>query len=274
MVIRTFAIYALLSLSLFASTLDESIRSLVDKEIYERHQKLIKILFEDSKSFMRGGSADSVKVAKTLEENGLLKLILKNSKNIELTFAYSGENPIFFLKAMNDTLRKMGISFFLIKEAKLDKNGFVWSISFESKIVPDPVLLSKRLSKLNIMIEDLKRQDDTHWFYRVDMSRAAIPAKILNAGENFQLVRPIRPVWFNVSKIKRLILRESPGSHWYADVVVYDKMLHILSMRQNDTRTRYLNLKLPPDAVYVKVSDRFTLENLKSGLQITAKGEK
>jgi len=71
-----------------------------------------------------------------------------------------------------------------------------------------------------------------------------------------------------------LVVRELPGSHWYADVVVYDKMLHILSMKQNDTRTHYLSLKLPPDAVYVKIGDRFTLENLRSGLKLTAKGER
>lgn len=272
--IRFILVSFLVTASLLGGVLEDSIKSLVDDGTYKKHQKLIKILFEDFKFYMRGGNVDNVKVVKTLEENGLLNLILPNSKNIELKFAYSGENPLFFVKSMNDTLQKMGISFYLIREAKLDKNGFIWTISFEAKIVPDPVLLAKRLAKYNISINSLERKDSTHWFYRIDMNNAILPTRVLQAGENFQLVRPIRPVWFNVSKIKRLILRESPGSHWYADVVVYDKMLHILSMRQNDTRTRYLNLKLPPDAVYVKVSDRFTLENLKSGLQITAKGEK
>jgi len=260
--------------SLAAGVLEDSIRSLIDESTYKKHQKLIHILFEDSNYYMRGGNVDSVKVVKTLEENGLLNLILPESKNIVLKFAYSGENPLFFMKSMNDTLQKMGISFFLTREAKLDKNGLFWTISFEARIVPDPVLLAKRLAKYNIVISSLGRKDSTHWFYRIDMNNAILPTRVLQAGENFQLICPIRPVWFNVSKIKRLILRERPGSHWYADVVVYDKMLHILSMKQNDTRTRYLNLKLPPDAVYVKVGDRFTLENLKSGLQITAKGEK
>jgi len=273
-VIRFLFVSLLVTVSLTAGILDDGIRSLVDNRTYKNHQKLIHVLFEDHKYYMRGGSIDSVKVAKTLEENGLLNLILPNPENIELTFAYSGENPLFFVKSMNDTLQKMGISFFLIRKAKLDKNGFVWTISFETRIVPDPVLLAERLAKQNILIDSLERKDDTHWFYRIDMSRAILPAKLLHADENFQIVRPIRPIWFNVSKIKRLILRERPGSHWYADVVVYDKMLHILSMKQNDTRTRYLSLRLPPDAVYVKVSDRFTLENLKSGLQVTAKGEK
>jgi len=273
-VIRFFFVSVVFALSLTAGILEDSIRSLVGENMYKKHYKLIHVLFEDSNIYIRGGSVDSVKVAKTLEENGLLSLILPSSENIELKFAYSGENPLFFVKVMNDTLQKMGISFFLTKSAKLDKNGFVWTISFTARIIPDPVLLAKRLSEYNISINSLERQNSTHWFYRIDMNNAVLPIRVMQAGENFQLIRPIRPVWFNVSKIKRLILRERPGSHWYADVVVYDKMLHILYMKQNDTRTRYLNLKLPSDAVYVKVSDRFTLENLKSGLVISAKGEK
>ena len=274
MVIRYFFVSIILTLSLIAGALEDSIRSLVDESTYKKHQKLIHILFENRNLYVRGGIIDSIKVAKTLEENGLLNLILPKSKNIELKFAYSGGNPLFFIKSMSDTLQRMGISFFLVKEAKLDKNGFTWTIGFTAKIVPDPVLLAKRLAKYNISIDFLERKDSTHWFYRIDMNSAVLPIRVLQAEEDFQLIRPIRPVWLNVSKIKRLILKESPGSHWYGDVVIYDKMLHVLSMKQSDTRTRYLNLKLPSDAVYVKIGDRFTLENLKSGLQITAKGER
>jgi len=138
----------------------------------------------------------------------------------------------------------------------------------------DPSMIAKRLAKHQIEIAELERLEATRWRYRVDMSNARINAKVIEAGSVEKIIRPIRPIWIDVSQIKRLIIRELPGSHWYADVVVYDKMLHILSMKQNDTRTRYLNLKLPPDAVYVKISDRFTLENLRSGLKLTAKGER
>ncbi len=259
---------------LVADTVLQKVESLMDEETYRSHSKLISLLFEDEASFMKSSSVDMVKVATTLEENGLLDLSLPSAREVELSFEYSGENPLFFMKLMMDTLRNMGLTFMLTKSARLDKEGFVWTVAFESKSVPDPVLLAKRLEKYSATVTDLQRLDAARWRYRIDMSRADIAAKPIYAGESIRIVRPIRPVWMEVSRIKRLIIRELPGSHWYADVVVYDKMLHILSMKQSDTRTRYLSLKLPADAAYVKIGDRFTLENLRSGVKLTAKGEK
>jgi len=273
-VVKKVVLSLLCSSLLFGETLMESVQSLMDPSTYNAHKKLIALLFEEEEAFHKGSHFDRVKIASVLEENGLLDLMLPTAKEIELTFEYGGENPLFFMKMMSDMLRNMGLSFVLTKRAVLDKNGFVWTVIFESKMVPDPVLIAKRLAKHQIEIAELERLEATRWRYRVDMSNARIDAKVIEAGSVEKIVRPVRPVWIDVSQIKRLIIRELPGSHWYADVVVYDKMLHILSMKQNDTRTRYLNLKLPPDAVYVKISDRFTLENLRSGLKLTAKGER
>lgn len=259
---------------LFANPVLQKVHSLLDEDTYASHSKLITLLFEDEASYMKSSSVDMIKVATTLEENGLLKLSLPSAQQIELTFEYGGENPLFFMKLMTDTLRNMGLSFVLTKQAKLDKDGFSWTVTFEAKSVPDPVLLAKRLEKNRAVVTDLERLESTQWRYRIDMSDAVVSAQSIHAGQSVKIVRPIRPVWMEVSRIKRLVIRELPGSHWYADVVVYDKMLHILSMKQNETRTRYLSLRLPADAAYVKISDRFTLENLRSGVKLTAKGEK
>lgn len=264
----------LLTASVYAQAVLEKVRSLMDEQTYASHSKLVSLLFEDEDSYMKSSSVDMVKVAKTLEENGLLKLSLPSVQQVELTFEYGGENPLFFMKLMSDTLRNIGLSFILTKEAKLDKDGFVWTILFESKTVPDPVLLAKRLEKNRAEVLDLERIEANIWRYRIGTQSAKIDAKPIEPGEVVKAVRPVRPVWIDVSRIKRLVIREMPGSHWYADVVVYDKMLHILSMKQSDKRTRYLNLKLPADAEYVKISDRFTLENLRSGVKLTAKGER
>ncbi|WP_456403104.1 hypothetical protein [Hydrogenimonas sp.] len=265
----------LLALAAFGDNIVmDRVRTLMDEETFAAHKKLIDLLFEDQNSYMRSSSVDMVKVATTLEENGLLNLALPSARQIELIFEYGGENPLFFMKLMTDTLRNMGLSFILTKEARLEKEGFVWRVTFESKTVPDPVLLAKRLEKNRAVVTDLERLDAAEWRYRIEMDGAVVDAKPIRAGESLKIVRPIRPVWMEVGAIKRLIIRELPGSHWYADVVVYDKMLRILSMKQNETRTRYLNLRLPADAAYVKIGDRFTLENLRSGLKLTAKGEK
>ncbi len=246
----------------------------MDAREYRAHQKLIGLLFENEREYKKGSSYDMVKVARTLEENGLLKLSLPQAQRVALTFEYSGENPLFFMKIMNDTLRNIGLSFVLTTHAALGSDGFNWQVSFVSKRVPSPVILAQRLQKRGASIEEIVREDAAHWRYRIDMSGAKIAAIPILAGEVKKIVRPVRTVWLDISHIKRLIVSELPGSHWFPDLVVYDKMLRILSIKQSDERVRYVTLALPSEAVYAKIGDRFTLENIRSGLRVAAKGER
>ncbi len=262
----------LLAVGLYADSLLERVSLLMDPSDYDSHKKLIALLFEDETAFRAGPDYDMVKIATVLEENGLLRLSLGENEEIGLIFEYEGENPLFFMKLIADTLRSLGLSSVLTKRASFDENGFVWRVGFVSSSVPDPVLIAERLKKRDAKVTDIERVDAALWRYRVDLNEADMSALSMEAGDVRKIVRPVRPVWIDVSHIRKLTIRELPGSHWHADVVVYDKMLHILSMRQNDTRTRFMRLRLPGDAAYVKISDRFTLENLRSGLKLNAQG--
>ena len=143
-----------------------------------------------------------------------------------------------------------------------------------SEGVPDPVLLGNRLKSFGVAVREIERLERGTWRYFLDLTRTVFPALSIEPSETKKVVRPVRPVWIDVSRIRDLTIRELPGSHWYPDVVVYDKMLKILSLRQRDARTRYLHLRLPSDAAYVKIGDRFTLENLRSGLRLSARGSR
>lgn len=267
-------IWIVLTASLVASTLTEKVQSLLDEKSYHSHRKLIALLFEDEAAYRTDTGYDMVKIATVLKENGLLHLKLPSAATIELIFEQSGGNPLFFMKAVGDTLHNVGISSFLTKRAALDEQGFTWSVVVRSDVIPDPVRIAERFEKRLVKTVDIERIDATHWRYRIDMLHAKIDAIPIEAGEIKKVVRPVRPVWIDVSRVRRLAIRELPGAHWHSDVVVYDKMLHILSMKQSDARTRYVRLRLPKDAAYVKISDRFTLENLRSGLRLDAQGER
>ena len=272
--VKKLCLLLLLVVGIQADTLFERVASLMDPADYDSHRKLIALLFENESEYRVGSDYDMVKIATVLEENGLLKLKLERSEEIDLTFENSGENNLFFMKVVEDTLRSLGLSSVLTKRATLDENGFVWQVAYVSNSVPDPVMIANRLVKKGARVTNIERIAAADWRYRIDLDDAKVDAMPIGSGEVKKIVRPVRPVWVDVSHIKRLTIRELPGSHWYADVVVYDKMLHILSMRQNDTRTRFMRLRLPSDAAYVKISDRFTLENLRSGLKLDAHGER
>jgi hypothetical protein len=269
-------LFALLLIALWgvADTAVERAASLLDDATYGSHRKLIALLFEDDRRFRLGSGYDMVKIATVLEENGLLHLKLPTFTTVEIAFEYGGENPLFFMKQVDETLRNVGVSSFMTRSARLEREGFTWSVRFKTDAIPDPVLIAKRFARTGARVTDIERVERNRWRYRVDMSGARIPALAMEAGDIRKVVRPVRPVWIDVSKIRRLTIRELPGSHWYADVAVYDKMLRILSVKQNDTRTRYMRLRLPSDAAYVKISDRFTLENLRSGVKLSAQGER
>ncbi|WP_201352422.1 hypothetical protein [Hydrogenimonas urashimensis] len=271
---KKFFLIALTALWLFADSAVERAALLLDDATVRSHKRLIALLFEDDGRFRHGSGYDMVKIASVLKENGLLHLKLPRFETVELTFESGAGNPLFFMKAVDEVLRSLGMASFMSRHARLDGNGFIWRVAFRTDAVPDPVLMAKRFAKRGAEVVDMQRLEGGQWRYRIDMSRARIEAVLVHAGDIRKIVRPVRPVWVDVSKIKNLTIQELPGSHWYADVVVYDKMLRILSIKQNDTRTRYVRLRLPSDAAYVKIGDRFTLENLRSGVKLSARGER
>jgi hypothetical protein len=268
--VKRLVLLSILVPSLWADLFDQ-VRAMLSPEAYASHRKLIALLFENPRAYCDEEGCDPVRIAATLRDNGLLDVSLPRREEVVLTMECAGEHPLFFMKAVEDTLQKMGLTGWLTKEARMDENGFGWSVTYRSGNVPDPVKMAERLKRMGVRVAEIERLEATHWRYRLDMGNAKLEALPLEAGETKKVVRPVRPVWLDVSRVDSLTIRELPGSHWYADVVVYDKMLHILSMKQNDTRTRYLRLRLPKEAAYVKIGDRFTLENIRSGLKLSAR---
>ena len=249
----------------------ESARKMVSPEAFESHRKLLSLLFENDANYCDATGCDMGRIVKTLEENGLIDLTLPAGSEVTLSMSCEGKHPFFFMKTVDDTLHAAGLSGYLTRDAALDGEGFRWSVAYTAASAPDPVRLVERFARRGVRVEAIERLDAARWRYRLDMKNATLPATPIEPGQSRKIVRPVRPLWLGVGGVRRLTIRELPGSHWYPEVVVYDKMLHILSMKQNDTRTRYVRLALPKEAAYVKIADRFTLENIRSGLRVDAR---
>ncbi len=272
--VRGLTLLFVLALALVAQELLERVERMLPPETYRSHARLVALLFEDESAFREGEGYDMVKVAETLEKNGLLILRPAAEGGSQITFECNGSSPILLVKVASDALRGIGYPSLLTLKARRDDEGFHWSVRPFSDSVANPALLGVRLKKFGVAVREIERLERGKWRYRLDLSRALLPALPIGPSETKKIVRPVRPVWIDVSRIRDLTIRELPGSHWYPDVVVYDKMLKILSLRQRDARTRYLHLRLPADAAYVKIGDRFTLENLRSGLRLSARGSR
>lgn len=253
--------------------LHEKIKSLIGDNAYARHSKFVAIIFADDDNFFTNDRVDVAKVIQTLKDNGLLDLFFKKPQEMHLTFQSSGY-PIFFVKIMSDTLQSMGYYRFITDQSKQDESGFFWTIRLTGEYAIDPVLLKSALQKRGCDIVDINRHTQTEWSYHIDMKKAYLMLDELLPYSERTLKKSLYEHWLNVKSAKSLTLWSLKGNSWYPYVSIYDKELHLLKVYKRDKRTSKITLELPEDTVYVKVTDLYSLKNIKQGLRVQAKGTK
>jgi len=249
----------------FADSLDEKIESFMDSRTYEKNKDYIKILFSPKSSFYDQERLKTVKIVQTLKENGLLNLAFKSPQELRLHFKTSG-SPLFFVRLMSDSLRDIGYYRYVTESSNLDNSAFSWSIVLMSDNATDPLLLEKELSKKGSHIVDIEMHSLQEWTYVVDMSKAFLNIESLSSGNTMELKRSLSAHWVEVSKIKNLRIKSSPRNDWYPYIAFYDKSLHLLELVKIDAKQTQINLEVPKYTQYMKVSDLYTLKNIKDEL--------
>ena len=251
--------------------LDMKIRSLLEESVYTKNKAYIKIIFSPESDFMANDRVDAVKVVETLKENGLLSLYFKKPQELILNFKTS-DNPLFFVKIMGDTLRNIGYYRYVTRESKLDERGFTWSISLKAEYVTDPQVLQTQLAKSGSNIIDVTMISPTEWTFNVDMHEGFLNVASLVSYENIELKRSLYAYWLDVSQIKELSIQSSRRNSWYPYITYFDASLHLLKVIKKDEKTRHIDLEIPEGAKYIKISDIYTLKNIKNFLLLAPKG--
>ncbi len=270
MVIRLLTAAVWLTAALWATALDEA-KGMLSARSVAGHQRLLALLFSRDADFRTAGGYDVGKIAGVLKENGLLRTALPTEREVRVSFqSGEDESPTLFLKVVGGALLQTGVPAPLTRGARFDGSVYRWDIAYKSASLPDPQALQKALRRYGARLARARLTQEGDWFFLIKTDRAFLPVARLRAGQSRRVLRPLRPIWFDVSAIKSVTFRENPGSHWYPSVTVYDKMLNVLSVKRPRQRTRYLRLRLPRTARYVKVTDRFSIENLRYGLRVDA----
>lgn len=262
----------IMSLSLFgAQTLQEKIKSFVGAAKYEKQINLIQVLFAQTNNFLKpNGEVDSIKVVSVLKKNGLLQLLYDKPIQLRLAFR-TQQDPLIFLKIINESLETMGYNYFLTNNALRDSAGFVWEIYLQTEHVVDPESFARALEARGCTITNIVKNDDHYWFYDINSENAYLAARSLEVGVNTNLGKPLKPYWIDVKNIKEITVTVHAGDRWFPDVVFFDEHLHLLSDIKSEESTRTLKLKVPSGAAYLKMSDAFLLENIKHGLSLSVK---
>ena len=266
--VKLFFLCSFFSLQLFAlSDLHLKIQSYITEEKYSKNLSYIKILFENEKAFYTFGKVDDVKVISKLKESGLLSLFYHEVRELDIAFK-SNANPILFVKIISDTLRSMGYYRYITKRSLLDNSEFVYAISFESEYAIDPTLLRKELKKRGCDIEDISKHSMTSWSYKIDLKNAYLDLEKVYANERKKIRGSLYENWFDISEISKLKIEALSGSIWYPYVAFYDKSMHLLKVYKRDKKTYKVTFKLPKDSYYIKISDIYSLKNIKGGLRL------
>ena len=270
------AFFLLITFAHAEDALMQKIKSLIDINNYEQNKAYIKIIFSPKSAYYdveNDERVNSVKVVQTLKENGLLDLFFKKPKELQLSFKTSGA-PLFFVKIMGDTLRNIGYYRYVTTQSTLNSSEFIWTISLTSEYATDPLILQKELQKSGCNITDITRTSPTKWSYVIDMRNGYLNLYVLHNLEKIRLKRSLYAHWLNVSQIKKLKIHSPSRNSWYPYIAFYDTSLHLVKVLRIDAKRRDLTLNIPPNAQYIKISDIYTLKNIKDSLVLTPLGER
>jgi len=229
---------------------------------------LVSVLFKNRSNFLKGNRVDILKVLKVLKANHILSLRFKETRTLELSFATTGKRPLFFVKMMRDVLNSMGYNHTLTTKAVNDTSGFLWKISIKSAGMIDPLVMAEELDKRGGYLTSIKRYSPTNWRYNVDLHRAHLKVKTIPKNEMVSLKKPLDDYWIAVSGSSFLRIESRQGNIWHPYIVFYDKNLQILDNYTKERKSYNASLKIPRGSAYVKISDLYTLENIKRGLNI------
>jgi len=250
-----------------ANELTDKVRNMIGNHTYLVQKKLINILFKDQNSYYKNGKLDIVKITAKLKQNGLLNFYFKEPMEMQITFRTRG-NPLLFLKIINESLHDIGYGFFITKRAKKVNEDFEWVISLKSESAIDPEIFAKELEKRAVYINDIYKKSLTEWEYDLDIYNAQIISKKVVTGEKIRLTKPMDDYWLDISNSSSIDIKSNIHDIWHPYVVFYDSYLHMIGYVIKKEKSKEERLEIPQNTKYIKISDFYSLSNIKRGLTI------
>lgn len=273
--VKIFLLFTLLvSFSCAEDLLIKKIQNLINPATFTKDRAYIDTIFSQKKDFYADdGRVDTIKVIKTLKDNGILNLFFKKPRDINISFKTQGA-PLFFIKIMGDSLQNIGYYKYVTNESKFNGSEFVWKINLTSEYAADPIILSQELKKNNCRVVDVIRDGETDWTYVVDIKNAKLDVNELEDGVEFKLKRSLYAYWLDVSNIDKIEVSSSARNDWYPYIAYYDKSLKLLKVMKIDAKKTNITLEMKEDTRYIKISDIYTLKNIKDDLVLKPTAKK
>lgn len=256
-------------MGLYAQSVNEKASEFISKSKLNTSKNLISFLFANvSKYYDKNGDINVILILQTLKDNGLLNLSFKEPQDLELVFT-TKQNPLVFMVAVSESLNSMGYNIFLTKNISKSFDEFIWRISLSTHNVPNPILLNENLKAHGCEILDITKNDNV-WSYIVDSEYAKVDTIAIEPNKKTDLKKPFMPYIIALNDdTKAIILEANPSDYWYPKINFYNENLYPIKTIEINKRETVIKLSIPKNSVYVKVEDKYTLENIKRGLSVT-----
>jgi hypothetical protein len=253
--------------SVFAldDALDNAVKSIMGAKSYSANKQLVGVVFRQKDSFYDGVNVNYLSVIKVLKENKLVDFSQKNTQNFNLSFSSDG-GQLLFVKIVTDSLRDVDIFKYMIKESHLNSLEFEWSIELSPESSLDPVSFGNQLSKYGCKIAKLNRNDNGNWEYKIDMRNARLNVPMLSASNSIKTEHTESEKWIDVSQANTINISSNHANNWFPSISFYDQNLGLIKVQKIDEKTSQLDVSVPSNAIYMKVTDIYTLKNIKNGL--------
>ena len=133
----------------------------------------------------------------------------------------------------------------------------------------DPFILSKELRRRSCSILNVSRYSDSNWGYVIDTNTSTINDSI-NARMNIRmrLTKPLSAYFIKIKDSSLMKVSSKRLNYWFPYIVFYDNELNVLKVVKEKNVKKSYEVVVPESTVYVKLSDLYTLKNIKSGLNV------
>jgi hypothetical protein len=253
---------------LFASPVEETVAQFMGKSTYESQRNLVRVLFSDRARYLKEDNLpDTLAILTTLKDNGLLRLMYPETRAVELTF-YAKENPLMFMRVVNESLQAMGYTYYLTKTLDKTAKDITWVIGLNTQHLVDPVILARQIQSRGGEIYGIEKNEQGAWRYTVGTSQAGSKVDPHPLNVTISLGKPIKPYWIDVGDASKITLRAHAADRWFPRISFFDETLQFIEEIQADNARALMRLSVPDNAKYAQVEDRYALDNIKRGLSL------
>jgi len=256
------------ALVLHADIVDEKVVNILGYESYESQQGIINEITANKKNYFLNNTISYNKLIKHLKMQSLLEFTVPEQSEIKVLFHIKNGDKKGF-KILKNVLSNIGYSYYFTDYITKDNDEITWQIRFVSDYTFDPYNFNDELAKFQSDITDIHRHTLTNWEYTIDTKNGIFAdLKTLKLDERVSLPMPLEPYTLTLPNAKELLIASTQGNSWIPKISFYDNELGGLGTIEMNQVYEGLKVAIPKNAKYVKISDRYTLLNIKRGLSV------